>query len=112
MLLAFQLAGEFVARKLGLLVPGPVVGMALLFIALMLRPGAAGRVPDGVSEASRLLLSNLGLLFVPAGVGVVAYLPALGHALLPILLAVLVGTAAAMAVTGWLAQTLLWWKRA
>jgi putative effector of murein hydrolase LrgA (UPF0299 family) len=77
-LLSCQLAGEVFARGLGLPVPGPVVGMALLFAGLvavpplgaMLRPVATG------------LLAHLSLLFVPAGVGVVGHLDRLGaHAL-------------------------------
>ena len=38
-LLIFQLAGEVVARGLALPIPGPVLGMLFLFIALMLRQG-------------------------------------------------------------------------
>ena len=39
-LLAFQLAGEALVAWLQLPAPGPVVGMALLFIALIIRGGA------------------------------------------------------------------------
>jgi putative effector of murein hydrolase LrgA (UPF0299 family) len=82
-LLIFQLAGEVLSRGLALPVPGPVLGLVLLFLALQTwrrlgRPGSPkvgaeagagdlGRVADG-------LLQNLALLFVPAGVGVVQHL--------------------------------------
>lgn len=103
-LLLCQLAGEVAARALHLPVPGPVIGMALLFLALLARrqpaPAELERTADG-------LLTNLGLLFVPAGVGVVLYLPLLARDWAPLTLAVLVGTLAAIAATGRLAQALL-----
>jgi holin-like protein len=40
-LFGFQLAGEFVTQLLGLPVPGPVIGMALLFAAMSLLPALA-----------------------------------------------------------------------
>jgi hypothetical protein len=38
-LLVLQLVGEVIARTLALPIPGPVIGMALLFAALALRGG-------------------------------------------------------------------------
>jgi len=103
-LLCCQLAGEVLARSLGLAVPGPVVGMVLLFAVLLLRrkpvPAALGGTADG-------LLGHLGLLFVPAGVGVVLHLPLLARDWAPLSLAILAGTLAAIAATGLLAQALL-----
>jgi len=103
-LLACQLAGEILVRLLHLPVPGPVLGMVLLFLALALRrreaPEELGRTADG-------LLGNLGLLFVPAGVGVVLHLPLLARDWAPLSLAVLAGTLAAIALTGRIAQALL-----
>jgi len=103
-LLLCQLAGEVLARVLHLPVPGPVIGMVLLFAALLLR-GRPEPVPLGATADA--LLGNLGLLFVPAGVGVVLYLPLLARDWAPISLAVLVGTLTAVAATGRLAQALL-----
>jgi putative effector of murein hydrolase LrgA (UPF0299 family) len=56
--------------------PGPVVGLVLLLLLLLARDrfGALARGPlqgGGVENASRVLVANLSLLFVPAGVGVV-----------------------------------------
>jgi holin-like protein len=74
-LLGCQLLGEVLARGLSLPVPGPVIGMALLFGALQLRarmrPDAAdiGSLPLGAVAA--FLLANLSLLFVPAGTGII-----------------------------------------
>jgi holin-like protein len=76
LILLCQLAGEAFVRGLALPMPGPVIGLMLLLILLLARDRFAllARGPlqgDGVESASRGLLANLSLLFVPAGVGVV-----------------------------------------
>jgi putative effector of murein hydrolase LrgA (UPF0299 family) len=76
LILLCQLAGEVFVRALGLPMPGPVIGLMLLLTLLLARDRFAvlARGPlqgDGVESASRGLLANLSLLFVPAGVGVV-----------------------------------------
>jgi holin-like protein len=103
-LLVCQLAGEVATRALGLPVPGPVVGMVLLFVVLLVR---ATPVPPALGETADGLLNNLGLLFVPAGVGVVLHLPLLARDWAPLSLAVVAGTLAAIAATGRIAQALL-----
>lgn len=107
LLLVCQLAGEVLVTALGLPIPGPVAGMALLFTGLVLKGGA--NFPDrgtGLDGFSRGLLGHLGLLFVPAGVGVVLHLELLAEAWLPIAGALLLGTAITIVVTGWLMQRL------
>jgi holin-like protein len=69
-LLACQVAGELAARLLGLPIPGPVIGTILLFALLLIR----GRVPGALRDVARGLLTNLSLLFVPAGVGIIQHL--------------------------------------
>jgi len=69
-LLLFQLAGEGAARLLALPVPGPVLGMVGLLIALFLRPALHARL----QATAHSLLSHLALFFIPAGVGVMAML--------------------------------------
>lgn len=92
-LLVFQCAGEALVRVLGLPVPGPVLGMVLLFGALRLRP----RVPEGVGVAADGLARHLSLLFVPAGVGVMLYLSRLADEWLPIVAALVISTILAIA---------------
>lgn len=94
-LLVFQLAGETLARGLGLTVPGPVLGLAGLFALFALRPAVA----DRMRETCRGLLGHLSLLFVPAGVGVTAHLTTFG-ADGPALLAALVGSTALAILAG------------
>jgi holin-like protein len=76
LILLCQLAGEIFVRGLKLPMPGPVIGLMLLLLLLLARDRfemlARGPLQgDGVENASRGLLANLSLLFVPAGVGVV-----------------------------------------
>ena len=100
-LLLFQLVGEVLARALNLPLPGPVIGMALLFAAL----GALPRLTV-ITPTAKVLLANLSLLFVPAGVGIVGHLdtfgsegPALAAAILgSTVLAILAGVGAFLGV--------------
>jgi holin-like protein len=92
-LLLFQCAGEALVRLAGWPVPGPVAGMALLFAALLVRRS----VPEPLSVAADGLARHLSLLFVPAGVGVMMHFGRLAGEWLPIALALLVSTVAAIA---------------
>ncbi|MCO4847604.1 MAG: CidA/LrgA family protein [Yoonia sp.] len=73
-LLAFQLLGEVTSRGLDLPLPGPVIGMALLFISCVMWP----RLAQTITPTTTVLLGHLSLLFVPAGVGVVGHLDKFG----------------------------------
>ncbi len=102
-LLVFQLAGEVLTHLFALPLPGPVVGMVLLLLALELRlPGR-----DGLHAASGGLLAFLSLLFVPAGVGIVRHAPRLVAESLALMASLVLSTAATLAVTGWIAARLL-----
>ena len=71
-LLLFQLVGESLIFLLGVSIPGPVAGLVLLFAALPALDRLWKQDVSSIDEAAETLLSNLGLFFVPAGVGVVA----------------------------------------
>jgi len=84
LILVCQLIGEVIVRGLALPIPGPVLGLLLLLLLLLARDRFAilARGPlqgEGVENASRGLLANLSLLFVPAGVGVVQKLDLLAE---------------------------------
>ena len=94
-LLMFQFAGELIRAVSGLPVPGPVIGMVLLLIALLTKLP----LPEGIHATSRKLLAYLGLLFVPAGAGIVTRLPLIGAHWLPIVIAVVGSTIITMVIT-------------
>ncbi len=95
LLLVCQLVGEVLAQLLRLPLPGPVIGMAILFAGLLLR----GEVPEGLQQTSRGLLDHLSLLFVPAGVGVMLHLSLVEREWLPISAALVGSTVLTIAVT-------------
>ena len=93
-ILIFQLIGETLTRSFSLIVPGPVLGMALLLAFFIVAPRAAA----AMQPTAQTLLSHLSLLFVPAGVGIVSHLDRMGSDGPAILLALAVSTALAIAV--------------
>ena len=101
-LLVCQLIGEITVMTLGLPLPGPVVGMVVLFLWLFV----AGKRNDNVQRLSSQLLSHLSLLFVPAGVGVMLHAELLGEELVPIAVALVVSTLVTLAVTAWIMNKL------
>jgi holin-like protein len=102
LLFLFQLLGEGIALLSQLPIPGNVIGMALLLLALV-----SGWVRlEQLQQAAELLLENLAMLFVPAGVGVMLYFELIARQWLPILVATVVSTLVVMAVTGWTEQLL------
>jgi holin-like protein len=101
-LLVFQLLGEALVFVSGAPVPGPVVGLALLLLTLVLRPTAI----TGLKLTAQTLLQHLSLLFVPAGVGVMLHLQRLGDEALAIgvalVLSTWIGLASAALTMAWL----------
>ncbi len=102
LLLVFQFGGELLAHFGDLPIPGNVIGMALLLLAL-----ARGWVrEETLGEAAELLLRYMALFFVPAGVGVMLYFDLIAREWLPIVVGTVVSTFVVMAVTGWVEQWL------
>lgn len=102
LLLVFQLVGEVLARGLGLPIPGPVIGMGLMFLALVLRKGPS----DELRGTASGLLQHLSLLFVPAGTGVMLHFQRLADEWLPLTVALLLSTFLSIAVTALLLNVL------
>ena len=72
-ILLFQSLGEILSKFVLPTLPGPVIGLVLLVVWLVIRKGEdehLAAVADGSSQ-------YFGLLFVPAAVGVVLFLPQL-----------------------------------
>ena len=68
-LVLFQLLGTALNALFLTLLPGPIIGMLLLFVFLLLR----GEVGEPVTEPAPGLLRYLPLLLVPPAVGVMVY---------------------------------------
>lgn len=95
-LLVCQLAGEVVVRTLDLSLPGPILGMVFLLVVLQLRRPHA---KSGLVRAPSTMLSYLPILYVPAGVGVIAHLSRLRADTLPIAGGLLLSWLAGLVVT-------------
>ncbi|HEX2081728.1 MAG TPA: CidA/LrgA family protein [Longimicrobium sp.] len=101
-LLAFLWIGDTLAAAGRLPLPGSVVGMLMLASALRLR-----WIPERVVRpAAELLIRNMALLFVPAGVGVMTYAGLLRREWLPITAGAAASTVAVLLVVGWTQQRL------
>ena len=103
-LLGCQLVGEILARALSVPVPGPVIGLALLAAGLWWNAHRTNAPPAAIEQTqlgkvSLALLANLGLMFVPAGVGVVEQLPVLGGNAVAISIALVASTVLTLVIT-------------
>jgi putative effector of murein hydrolase LrgA (UPF0299 family) len=94
-ILLFQGLGEVVSRFVVPLIPGPVIGLILLLTWLHIRKGAPAPV-DAVASA---LTQHLGLLFVPAAVGVVMFWPHLKSNAVAVVAALVVSVVLTIAVS-------------
>jgi holin-like protein len=94
LLLLMQALGEAIAHALGIPIPGPVLGMAILLLALQWR-----LLRGPVQAAAELLLAHLSLLFVPVGVGVITHLDLVADYGLRLLVVIVLSTWIGMTVT-------------
>lgn len=103
-LLGSELLGEGLRALTHAPVPGPVIGMMLLALALVAtrrrraHPHASARLAD-LDRVARALITNMGLLFVPAGVGVIAQAGLVRAQLLPIVAGLVGSTVIGLVVT-------------
>ena len=102
-LLLCQLAGTVLQQALSLPMPGPVLGFVLL-LAVFLRNGGPGAE---LRDTAQGLLKHFGLLFVPAGVGVVGELTVLKQNALALIIAIPLSTVLGLLVTGIIMQAFM-----
>lgn len=105
-LLLFQCAGEAIAYVAGIPIPGPVLGMALLFVVLLMR----GRASEPMTTTADGLARHLSLLFVPAGTGVMLHVAQIEAEWVPIACAIAISTILAIAATAITFQWLVRWQ--
>ena len=92
--------GEVLSKVIHLPLPGSIIGMILLFICLI-----SGIIKlEMIDEISKFLLDHLAFFFIPAGVGLLAYIGILKKNILPILVICFTTTFLVMIVTGWTVQ--------
>ena len=101
-LLLFLAGGQVISELLKVPVPGNVIGMVLLTLAIL-----TGVVKlEYVERASETLLKHLGLFFVPPGVGLILYFDLISNQWLAIATGTIVSTFAVLTVSGILGSIL------
>jgi len=101
-LLAFLYLGDALSSLLRLPLPGSVVGMVLLALSLHRK-----WLPfEWVRPAAHLLIRHMSLLYIPPGVGVMAYFGLIRREWLPLVAAGVVGMVAVLLSVGLLQQRL------
>jgi holin-like protein len=110
-LIGCELLGEFLRSALHLPLPGAVIGMLLLAGGIALRDRGAAPdstpTPSALDRTAGVLLANMGMLFVPAGVGIIAESGLLRTEWRPIVVAVIGSTLLGLMVTGFVMHRLL-----
>lgn len=97
------LASTWLVEQLHIPVPPPVIGLIVLFLALL----KLGRVPLSLAWVSRLLLHYLALFFVPATVAVVLFKEQIIEHGLILFFALISSTLISLFVAAWIGQKVL-----
>lgn len=102
-ILVISFIGELLKYILPLPVPASIYGMVILFVGLL-----TGLIKlENVREAGRFLIEIMPIMFIPAGVGVMASWGVLSPIMVPVAVIIVVALITVMAVTGRLAQTII-----
>lgn len=102
-ILAFLLIGKWITYLIAWAIPGSVIGLILLFIALSTRV-----IPlDWVKPTGDLLLGYMTLFFVPVGVALLNYSELLSQYWAAILLSSIVSTVVVLLIVGLCYQKLI-----
>ncbi|WP_226035342.1 CidA/LrgA family protein [Aquibacillus saliphilus] len=102
-LYGFYFVGSLIQAELDLFIPGSIIGMVLLFLALTFK-----LIKDSwIEEGTQFLIKDMPLLFVPITVGIINYLELFSGKGFSLILIVLISTALVMISSGLTAQFFL-----
>lgn len=102
-ILIISFIGELLKFCIPLKIPASIYGLILMFTALELRVIKL----ESVRETSRFLIEIMPLMFVPPGVGLLSSWGILRPVFIPVVIIVLISTAAVMAVSGRVTQAVI-----
>ena len=94
-LLIFQFIGESITILFNLIIPGPIIGMVLLLIFLLIRQKSY----ESLDTAVHWLLRYLPLLIIPAAAGIITQLDTISKEFWPIVLSLSIGTFVSLALS-------------
>ena len=102
-ILAISCLGELLSRWIPAPIPGSIYGIVLLFVGLLTK-----LVPyEAVKDTAHFLVEVMPVMFIPAGVGLLASWGVLRPSLLPVAVITLASLVTVLAVTGYTAQYLI-----
>lgn len=102
-ILSISFIGEILKAVLPLPVPASIYGMAILFACL-----ATGIIRlEAVRDAGKFLIETMPVMFIPAGVGLMASWNVLQPMLVPVAIITVVVLIAVMAVSGRVSQAII-----
>jgi holin-like protein len=93
---AFYLCGEGISLILPFSFPGGLIGLFLLYTALLLK----WLHLEDIKLLSDFFIKYMAFFFIPAGVSIISSYPLIEHALVPIVGILIVSTIFVMAITG------------
>ena len=99
-ILLFSIVGEFLSTGLNLPVPGSIIGMVLLFLALKFKLIRLRQIYD----AGQFMIENMTILFLPAGVGIMSHWDAIAKYWWQIIVITLLAIVVNFAVIGFVTQ--------
>lgn len=103
LILVICLGGEVIAALLPIAFPASVISMVLLMVLLL-----CGVIKQRqIQTVANFFVVNMGLFFVPALVGIMAYVDVLKRQLLPFVAVVVLTTPIVYLVTAWTVQLLM-----
>jgi putative effector of murein hydrolase LrgA (UPF0299 family) len=102
-LVLFQLVGTALNHLFLSILPGPIIGLVLLMVYLMVR----GEVTEPISLAASSLLRYLPLLLVPPAVGVMVYAGQIADDFWAIVGSLVLSLMISLTFAGWLMQKLI-----
>lgn len=101
-ILSFLVLGELVSSLVGHFMPGSVIGMILLFLALRFKIIK----PEWIRQASDFLTKNMTILFIPSAIGIIEQWGLIKANLIPWTIIMAVCWAIVFASSGWTHQAI------
>lgn len=99
--------GNLISWLIGGFIPGSVIGMVLLFVALTLK----WVNPTKVRPTADFLVKNMALFFVPVGAGIMVSSEYLNGNYIAVIASVLISTVLVLLTTGYIQQYMEKWKK-
>lgn len=102
-LISFQVLGTVISAGLLPHIPGPIIGLILLFFACL----AYKRVPEGLVTVSKVLVTYIALMLIPSAVLVLKYYSLISDQLLRLAVTIIISQIVSIWFCGRLMQFLV-----